>query len=285
VKNKIIDLLLVAILVLALFGYFAINVNLGGMFRTPTPTATNTATLTQTSMPTETPTFTSTPIPTSTPTASQTPTFTSVPSDTLISTLKEFPLAKGTIWVYSYEPYEDSDSNPGQIVKATYRLTETVVETDYSAPYFVAHVKNEFQLITADSGGTGWSVASEEPAEIWYVEDGQQIFESESLDIENINKDHLILDYDFPLVVGKALCQLGDCEQNNVGWRSIEGKSSYQTPSQTFTDCHEMLDHYNGGGLFHTFCNGVGIVSVNFDHMGTSYGFKQNLISYSIGVP
>jgi hypothetical protein len=86
-KNKLVDFLLVAILVLALIGYFAINANLGGVFRMPTPTTTNTITPTQTSMPTDTPTFTSTLMPTSTPTATQTPTFTSVPSDTPTSAL------------------------------------------------------------------------------------------------------------------------------------------------------------------------------------------------------
>jgi len=72
-KNKLIDVLLVMILALALFGYFAIGSNLGGVFVTLTPTPTNTATPTVTPISTGTPTFTSTPIPASTPTLTTTP--------------------------------------------------------------------------------------------------------------------------------------------------------------------------------------------------------------------
>ncbi len=71
--------LLVIIGIIALFVtiyLLADSQNLGGLFRTPTPTLTNTATPTNTSTPTFTPTNTSTPTFTLTPTATHTPTFT-----------------------------------------------------------------------------------------------------------------------------------------------------------------------------------------------------------------
>jgi len=37
----------------------------------------------------------------------------------------EFPLDKGTTWVYAYETYEPIASNPNQIIKATYQVTKT----------------------------------------------------------------------------------------------------------------------------------------------------------------
>ena len=39
----------------------------------------------------------------------------------------EFPLEKGTTWVYSYEVYEQG-ADPSQVIKATYQLTEIVVD-------------------------------------------------------------------------------------------------------------------------------------------------------------
>ena len=68
---------LLSLAILATLAYLlADSQNLGGLFRTPTPTATSTSTPTLTSTPTTTPSATSTPTltPTATPTATQTPT-------------------------------------------------------------------------------------------------------------------------------------------------------------------------------------------------------------------
>jgi len=62
-----------------------------------------------------------------------------------------FPLEKGTTWVYSYESYDPSPSDPTQIIKATYQLTDTIVETETVSTYVVAHVKRERELIKADA--------------------------------------------------------------------------------------------------------------------------------------
>jgi hypothetical protein len=76
-KIKLVDLLLVVILLLALFGYFAIGSNLGGVFVTPTATPTVTDTPTITPVPSLTPTlsltFPALVTPLSTPSPSGTP--------------------------------------------------------------------------------------------------------------------------------------------------------------------------------------------------------------------
>jgi hypothetical protein len=75
-KSILLTILILASLGLAL--YLAVHTNLGGIFRTPTPTASRT----------NTPTATATPTFTSTPTATQTSamTFTSTPTATQTST-------------------------------------------------------------------------------------------------------------------------------------------------------------------------------------------------------
>ena len=75
-KSILLTLLILASLGLALF--LAVDTNLGGIFRPPTPTASRT----------NTPTATATPTFTSTPTATQTPTmtFTATPTATLTFT-------------------------------------------------------------------------------------------------------------------------------------------------------------------------------------------------------
>jgi hypothetical protein len=87
-----------------------------------------------------------------------------------------FPLEKGTTRVYSYQTYAPSPSDPTQIIKATYELTETVVDTETISNYFVAHVQRNRKLINADPDWT--QEVSGEPNEFWYVRDDQQIFHS-----------------------------------------------------------------------------------------------------------
>ena len=204
-----------------------------------------------------------------------------------------FPLEKGTTWVYSYEVYDPSPSDPTQVIKATYQLTDTIVETETVSNYVVAHVKRERELIKADAD---WAQdVSGQPNEFWYVRKDQQVFQSNfPLDTADINTDQLILDYDFPLSIKKNWCLLPDSRQSStqdiagcdfVGRREVTDQGRYETPAGNFENCYDLIDIYNGGNILQKFCDGVGIVYMKFDHAGTRFGFEQTLISYSKGRP
>lgn len=204
----------------------------------------------------------------------------------------EFPLEKGTTWLYSYEAYEPTATDPNQVIKATYQLTETVVETETIPPYLVAHVKRKYELVNADAGWTG--DLSSQPNEFWYVVNDHQVFQSnQPLENANIKIDELILDYEFPLSIKKTWCllprnpkdskEITNCE--TVGRREVTNQGSDETLAGNFDDCYDMIDYFNGGNIFQKFCSGVGIVSIKFDHAGTRFGFEQTLIDYAIGVP
>ena len=213
---------------------------------------------------------------------------------TLQTTAKasSFPLNKGTTWIYSYEAYEPTTADPNQIIKATYQLTESVVETETISTYLVAHVKREDKLVNADVGWTG--DLSNQPKEFWYVVNDNQVFHSNQLlDIANINFGDLILDYEFPLSVKKSWCLLPkDPNDPNeiaacdfIGKREIVSQGPYDAPAGSFDDCYDMVDYFNGGNIFQKFCSSVGVVSIKFDHAGTRFGFEQTLLSYSVGAP
>jgi hypothetical protein len=199
----------------------------------------------------------------------------------------EFPLEKGTTWVYSYEAYEQA-ADPSQVVKAAYQLTETVVDVKSVSLYLVAHVKRDLQLVTADPGWTGdFSVQQEE---FWYTVIDRQVFRSDQQPYDTtINTQELGLVYDFPLSVEKSWCLLQPpdsvtkCEF--IGKRVASSLSSYETQTESFDDCYNLIDYFNNGNFFQTFCNGVGVVHLKFDHAGTRFGFEQTLISYSSGTP
>lgn len=200
-----------------------------------------------------------------------------------------FPLDKGTTWVYSYEAYDSSPSDPEQVIKTTYQLTDTVIDTQTVPSYFVAHVKRDWQLVQADPG---WlRDLSSQPREFWYVVDGDQVYQSNfPLDTSRIKPDALILDYEFPLTVRSSWCLLPDARQGTsgcdfVGKRQVTGNGSYETPAGEFDNCYDLMDLYNGGNILHKFCDGAGIVFMKFDHAGTKFGFEQTLTGFSKGTP
>lgn len=205
----------------------------------------------------------------------------------------EFPLEQGTTWVYSYKAYQQSASDPAQIIGATYQLTETVVEIENVSNYFVAHVKREYKLIDPDAGWSG--DFSSQPNEFWYIVNDRQVLQSnQPLDQANIKTDELILDYDFPLSVAKTWCLTTSSSKDPnktvvgcefVGKREVTSQGPYETAAENFADCYDMIDYWNTGNFFQKFCSGIGIVSVKFDHPGTRFGFEQTLISYSKGTP
>jgi hypothetical protein len=201
-----------------------------------------------------------------------------------VEKLLDFPLEKGTTWVYSYKAYEPSADDPRQIVNANYLLTAKIIDTRIRPPYFIAQVKYEYKLISVDNGWRGLFVGSL-PTEKWYVVKDRQVFEENSVDLENIDTKNMSLEYSFPLGVNKRWCQLPGIPCEVVGWREVANQGYYETPADKLDDCYDMHDIYNGGGLFHKFCVGVGIVSKKYDHAGTSFGFEQTLIEYSLGAP
>lgn len=203
-----------------------------------------------------------------------------------------FPLERGTTRVYAYQAYSPSPADPTQIVKATYELTETIVDTETISSYFIAHVRRDRKLLNSDPG---WiQELSGQPNEFWYVRDGQQVFQSNlPLDTNNIKPDELILDYQFPLSVRKSWCLLPDSRKSPkeiagcdfVGKREVTGHGTYQTPAGSFDNCYDIMDVYNGGNILQKFCDGVGIVFMKFDHSGTQFGFEQTLTKFSKGTP
>lgn len=94
--QKKLALLMAFLALLVIGGYFAVDQNVGGMFRTATPTVTNTttSTITPTYTLTLTPTFTSTLTSTSAFTA--TPTMTATPTPSATDTLAPFWTATET---------------------------------------------------------------------------------------------------------------------------------------------------------------------------------------------
>lgn len=195
------------------------------------------------------------------------------------------PVAKGATWVYAYIPYEPAAADPTQIVTATYRLTETVVDTESASPYFVAHVQGTRSLVQAQPGWSG--MTSDEPNEYWYLVRGQQIYQSfQKLDWASVQTDTLTLAYNLPLALNESWCPssvvkgepVQDCTA--AGRRIVLDQGEYTTLAGRFDNCYQIVEQYNSGGVEWWFCKGVGVVAEAYDHAGTRFGFTQELVSY-----
>ena len=160
-----------------------------------------------------------------------------------------FPLEMGTTRVYAYQAYTASPADPKQIVKATYELTETIVDTETISDYFIAHVRRDRKLLNSDPGWT--QELSGQPSEFWYVRDGKQVYQSNlPLDTNNLKPDQLILDYQFPLAIRESWCLLPDSRNSAkeiagcefVGKREVTGYGAYQTPAGAFDTCYDIMD-------------------------------------------
>jgi len=208
--------------------------------------------------------------------------------------LDQFNMNKGAARVYYYQSYQPSGTDPTKTIKATFQLSETVVDRQVVPSYVIAHVQRELKLINAD---LGWPTnTADQTGDIWYVFSGHQVYSQKTaIDVNHILLSELTLSYDFPLSVGKNWCPLQydpkdsshtkitDCRLS--GEREVISHGDFMSMAGTFNDCYDMIDHFNGGSIFQKFCTGVGVVSLQFDHMGTKFGFSQSLSSYLIGTP
>ncbi len=199
----------------------------------------------------------------------------------------ELPLAPGTTWVYSYEPYEPTEADPSHIISATYLITETVVETQDVPPYQIAHLRRDSQLLAADPAWVDDAFGP--PADSWYVVLGPLVYEStDPVDPTQIQTETLSLLYDLPLSVGKSWCsEPADPEDPQgcqaSGQRTVVRETDCDTPAGRFSGCLEITESYNSGGETEWFSPGIGPVAYSYDHIGTRFGHRQALISYSPG--
>jgi len=211
-----------------------------------------------------------------------------------VRALDQFNMNQGAARVYYYQAYQPSSSDPTKTIKATFQLTEEIVDRTVVPAYVIAHAKRQLKVIQADPNWSGDTTT--QASEIWYVVSGQRIYSQKTaVDPTNINVNSMTLSYDFPLEPGKNWCpqlydpkdpthkQITDCRLS--GEREVVDHTTFTSDAGTFNDCYNIVDHYSDGQIFQRFCTGVGVVMLSFDHAGTKFGFQQSLSSYLIGTP
>jgi hypothetical protein len=116
-------------------------------------------------------------------------------------------------------------------------------------------------------------------------------------DTANIHTDQLLQEFQFPMAVGVEWCPskldkgyLTPPAETPVpcayiGKRIVEQEGTYQTPARSFDHCYQMRDIVNSGGVIQWFCDEVGVVAKKYDHIGSRFGFTQELTAFRLGSP
>lgn len=263
----------------------------------PPPTIAPTAALT--AIPTETtfaPTETPTPIfpnyPNMTPEFIPTPT----PPAIIYTTqdiLREFPFRLGAAWVYSSTHYDTLEG--GGLVTTTWRVTDTVGMIEARDSKYAAHVVRDTALLSATPDLSTLPHADEyfndmrNPQARWLIVDENKIYEQLDLDWKNIENARLV--YIFPLSQDNRWYP--EPEQRALfspykayPWpngRIISWQGTYRVLAGAFQPCFEIHEVYTSGDTIEWFCNGIGIVAEQFDHGGTPFGFRSELVEFIAG--
>lgn len=195
-----------------------------------------------------------------------------------------FPLELGRTWVYSQEFYAPSSVHRGQIVTATFILTETVVEIVQDGTTLRAHVHPSRELLYVPPD---YSFSTDvEYRDFSYVVDGSLLWRYHEVGTSPADKSlYRQLLYDFPLALGKEWCPNNPSYPevcSSAGMRRVVDTGVITTPAGTFTDCYQTHEFYNSGGPYIWFCPGVGVVAETYDHGGTPFGHHKTLINYLI---
>jgi hypothetical protein len=214
------------------------------------------------------------------------------------SLLDIFPLYPGTRWTYTYSGYSQSLSDPNEILSGTLEIWERVSDVQSYPTFILAHIQGTRTLVAADPGWQELDTTGSGSYEYYYVlEDGNVFRSSAYPDLDTIQTEQMVKEFQFPMAVGAEWCPSMPDEGNlststetidpcaYTGKRVIEAEGSYQTPAGSFKGCYQMRDMDNMGGVIQWFCKGVGMVAQKYEHLGSRFGYSQELTAFTLGTP
>jgi hypothetical protein len=208
-----------------------------------------------------------------------------------IDPLAEFPLELGSTWVYSATHYDTFETDR---ITATYRITETVIETQTEPPLSAAKIERTTTLLTtsANLSGIDWQefylAGPGSVISFWYIGHENRLYRQDALDWAAVRADAASLEYIFPLTTGERWYPDPNQRANvpnfqiGPGTRTVNGPLAVHVPAGDFENCYELRTFYNGGSPVSWVCPGLGVVESRFDHAGTPFGNHQVLLSHTI---
>lgn len=167
------------------------------------------------------------------------------------SSVSDFPLTLGNTWIYSSTRYEGYEGP--HLMTATYIITERVVETQASPPYFVAKIHREEKLLTASAQ---WGGSEEWGQDYWRIISGTHVYR-QGLKLDLSDQESFQLEYTFPLSTTKSWCPAKKIPEEDCiasGKRTVIKAATRSVPAGDFETCYEIVEDFTTGTYNHWFC-------------------------------
>lgn len=209
-----------------------------------------------------------------TPTDSVTPTL-GLDATTQAS-LQAYPLWVGSSWVYEYLGFDQEQ-------EVTWRVVETVVNTQWVGGHFTAHVERTAELMEGKPDPDFPAVP--EAGEFWLVLVGDHLYRSDSPD--NLNLDAYWLELILPIPTED------DGWYPDPGLRALDQTPDFglRTASRPFQQvllmggtytCYNISTQIEGGTAKSVFCDGIGFVYLEYLQSAQNYGYQVALTGFSL---
>lgn len=212
-----------------------------------------------------------------------------------------FPLFSGTSRTYTVTGETFADAVDGEIppVNSTYTETVVMVTSGTNEDIHIYKVEQTGGIIY-DLDCTGFETRTA-PAEKWYVTDPSRVYVACTQDelgeiIDELmlqtrkpgyphpNYDEIVPILEFPLQdknVWPAFSGLALQEDSNSYAWYVEEQLDYSVPAGKFTDCYRIVLYTNPDTSIRYFCNGVGLVAMEYHHNGSPVDFRVELKEFS----
>lgn len=194
-----------------------------------------------------------------------------------LQSLQTYPLWVGSSWVYEYLGFDQEQ-------EVTWRVVETVVETQRVQGYYAARVERTVELQDG-SPGTDFPAAPEGGI-FWLVLVDNLLYRSDSMD--DFKPDTAWLELIIPFSGEGNLSWYPDPgirmsnEQQDMGARTSSMPFTQGLPLGGSYTCYNLSTRYVDGASEDVFCDGVGFVYLEYTHEGHAYGFKIELTGFSL---
>lgn len=191
--------------------------------------------------------------------------------------LRRYPLWVGSSWVYNYVGYT-------QEKEVTWRVVETVIETQIVDGYYVATIERSAELLE----GIPDAAFLYQPEEGIYYElvDGENLYRFEDQIQTDLSTAWLDLVIPFPEQGGGWYPDPADrasAEPPEEGYKFASDPYDQALPEDdTLRTCYNVAIKMAGGKDEGTFCDGVGFVYREASLWDSGEGFRSEMVGFSI---
>lgn len=193
------------------------------------------------------------------------------------ATLRRYPLWVGSSWVYTYIGYT-------QKKEVTWRVVETVVETQIIDGYYIATVERTTELLE----GTPDAAFPYKPKEGVYYElvDGSNLYRSEGQIETDLDEAWLDLVIPFPEEGGRWYPDPADRVAANppdTGYKFASEPYHQTLPEDdSLRICYNVAIRLADGKDEGTFCDGIGFVYREATIWNSGEGFRSEMVGFSL---